>query len=1193
MSQHPTEQGVPEVRVNGESNNSPLVFNGGLIPNGSGENEDLVSDSKSRFQVQRVPSVRGEKPKPVALVATNLLKRHANANANTYDARRNTLTFGGATTYHTRHSLGSMGSNSDIYSGQLSPYATYHSQLNTYDSRRESGQLSPTGTNVCKTFGRDTQEALPHVDHYRNLMSAITAMKQRPTLTELHEEQVEVSHKNNLIEFEVDDKKNKGGKSSSGSGGVKFGWIQGVLVRCLLNIFGVMLFLRLSWVTGQAGIGLASVIILLSAVVTVLTTMSMSAICTNGEVKGGGAYYMISRSLGPEFGGAIGIVFSLANAIAAAMYVVGFAETVVQLMEEYDKSITGNPLNDIRLIGCVTSVFLLGIVVIGMEWESKAQLGLLFILLVAILNFVIGTFIPPTPDKRAKGVTGYSGEVFVENFSPDFRGGEGFFSVFSVFFPAATGILAGANISGDLKDPQKAIPKGTFLAILLTTIVYLMMAWMCGSVLLRDAAGPIEQLVDHMNMTSLGNQTTLASNMTDWAVNATISSCSAHGPKKCDFGSINYNYSVGLISGFRPLILAGIFAATLSSALASLVSAPKVFQAVGKDRLFPGTNFFAKEYGKSREPIRGYVLTFGISIAVTCIAELNVIAPIISNFFLMAYTLINFSCFDASLAKSPGFRPAFKFYNKWLSLLGAILCLAVMFVINWWAALVTFVVVGALYLYIRQAKPDVNWGSSGQAHAYQDALKTCQKLVTVEEHVKNFRPQILVLSGNPENRPDLVEFASAITKRQSLLLCGHVLEGELSDHLKHLRSMASYSWFRSRKIKAFYYGVAANSLRQGAQVLLQITGLGKLRPNTLMLGYKTDWQTDEIDMVDQYFNIIHDAFDLHYGVGVFRVPGGFDIKKVTDDVLVGEDSLGHETYHSSDEDEETEAPSSRGSSEAVDNGSSSHNRSSSRNGAVSLSGVVNPSFHGSERLPTVPSGIALKNMEEGVIDDGVSPCPLPEDSRRNGQNDDEDGEEDLNLSLSENRFRAKQEGTIDVWWLFDDGGLTLLVPYILSTRASWKNCQLRVFCVGTKQANINEDQRRMATLLNKFRIDFSQLTVIADLGSKPRPETTEEYETMMAKWKLGKDESSDDKPWMISDAEFLAHKAKTNRHLKLREHLLTHSKKAALIVMTLPIPKKATTSAALYMSWLEVITKDMPPILLLRGNQQDVLTFYS
>lgn len=197
MAQQPAEKTVPEVLVNGESSDPPLVLNGGLIPRGSGENEDLASDSKSRFQVQRVPSVRGEKPKPVALLATNLLKRHANdnGNANTYDARRNTLTFGGATTYHTRHSLGSIGSNSDIYSGQLSPYATYHSQLNTYDSRRESGhsgQLSPTGTNMCsKTFGRDTQEALPHVDHYRNLMSAITAMKQRPTLTELHEEQVD------------------------------------------------------------------------------------------------------------------------------------------------------------------------------------------------------------------------------------------------------------------------------------------------------------------------------------------------------------------------------------------------------------------------------------------------------------------------------------------------------------------------------------------------------------------------------------------------------------------------------------------------------------------------------------------------------------------------------------------------------------------------------------------------------------------------------------------------------------------------------------------------------------------------------------------------------------------------------------------------------------------------------------------
>ena len=114
---------------------------------------------------------------------------------------------------------------------------------------------------------------------------------------------------------------------------VKFGWIKGVLVRCILNIFGVIIFMRISWVVGQAGIGLATVIVLVSSVITVITALSTSAICTNGDVKGGGAYFMISRSLGPEFGGAIGIVFAFANAAGAAMHVIGFAEALTALLK--------------------------------------------------------------------------------------------------------------------------------------------------------------------------------------------------------------------------------------------------------------------------------------------------------------------------------------------------------------------------------------------------------------------------------------------------------------------------------------------------------------------------------------------------------------------------------------------------------------------------------------------------------------------------------------------------------------------------------------------------------------------------------------------------------------------------------------------------------------------------------------------
>lgn len=385
--------------------------------------------------------------------------------------------------------------------------------------------------------------------------------------------------------------------AASGKGQFKMGWMQGVLMRCLLNIWGVMLFLRLSWVVAQAGVGQGICLIMTTTAVTTITALSMSAISTNGMIKGGGTYYMISRSLGPEFGGSIGMIFSLANAVACAMYVVGFCESMQALLTSFGVQIIDGSTHDIRVIGCITIIILLCIVVVGMEWEAKAQFGLLIMLVVAIIDFMIGTVVgPKSTTELAQGFMGYNLTLFSENFKPDYRVDDqgvhhDFFSVFSIFFPAATGILAGANVSGDLKDPQKAIPKGTLLAIVITTASYVIMAILVGMTIARDATG----------------------NLAD-AVNGSLAFLDC-APGECKFGMQNSFQVIELASLFGPFIYAGCFAATLSSALASLVSAPKVFQALCKDKLFPKIEWFARGYGKNMEPVRGYILTFFIAVA--------------------------------------------------------------------------------------------------------------------------------------------------------------------------------------------------------------------------------------------------------------------------------------------------------------------------------------------------------------------------------------------------------------------------------------------------------------------------------------------------------------------------------------------------------------------------------------------------
>ncbi|CAF0850672.1 unnamed protein product [Adineta steineri] len=977
----------------------------------------------------------------------------------------------------------------------------------------------------------DTMDALPHIDHYRNLFSFTSSEpKTRPTLEALHgtasmpskmklasaidlnSEMISTVMIPNEQPFQTETK--------SKVEIVKFGWILGVLIRCVLNIFGVMLFLRLSWVTGQAGIGLACVIIAISTVVTVLTSLSMSAICTNGEVKGGGTYYLISRSLGPEFGGAIGLIFSFVNAVAAAMYTIGFAETVRDMLKDRGMKILGividgESVNAVRIIGVITMTIILGIALIGMRGELVVQTTLLIILSASLLDFFVGSLMPVTSYKRRHGFEGYSWKIIKENFGPKFQDGETFQHVFGVFFPSVTGILAGANISGNLKNPSKAIPLGTNVAIAITTFVYLAFCVISGCTTHREVFldsyerrnGSIMQLVN----------------------------CSLQlNDKNCKSGLV-YNYqTMKMISAFGPIITAGIFAATLSSALASLVGAPKIFQAVCRDMIFPRLKYFAAGNGKSDEPIRAYILAYFVAVSFTAIGELNVIAPIISNFFLMTYALVNYACFDASLAKASGWRPGFRYYNKWLALIGAVCCIAVMFVINWWAALITFLVNIGIFLYVRTTKPEINWGTSVQAHTYRRALDATHKLDTIQEHVKNFRPQMLVLTGNPINRPALVDLFSLVAHGHSLMICCNVILEDPSVNIIYDQKDEGETWLKQRAAKAFYQRVVAPTIRQGAIALLQCVGVGKLRPNVVVLGFKNDWSIKADTTID-YFNIIHDALHLKYGVGILRLQTGLDFSDFFEPDLPDDDD--------DDDDEDNEE-------------------------SVMSSPLRGTKSHHNMNTPRQTDVLTLKNT---IINQGAL--------------------------LTMDIFRPHQTSSaiIDVWWLFDDGGLTLLLPYLLRRRKRWRNCQFRIFsCVPGEKSDAERQHIAMASLLTKFRIKYTDLHVLHGLNKQPNEYETQKFEQLIQTWDQNNTNSSiDSELWKITESELEANREKIRRGLNLHEYLLKYSSESSLIIVTLPIPRKQSISAGLYLAYLDIISYNLPPLLFLRGNQKNVLTYYS
>uniref|UniRef100_A0A6M2DX53 Putative solute carrier family 12 n=1 Tax=Xenopsylla cheopis TaxID=163159 RepID=A0A6M2DX53_XENCH len=190
-------------------------------------------------------------------------------------------------------------------------------------------------------------------------------------------------------------------------------------------------------------------------------------------------------------------------------------------------------------------------------------------------------------------------------------------------------------------------------------------------------------------------------------------------------------------------------------------------------------------------------------------------------------------------------------------------------------------------------------------------------------------------------------------------------------------------------------------------------------------------------------------------------------------------------------------------------------------------------------------------------------------------------------------FQKRQPpGSIDVWWLYDDGGLTILLPYILSTRSSWSDCKLRIFALANRQQEMELEERNMANLLSKFRIDYSSLHMVQDITAEPKPESQQLFDSLLNGFRESEREDDDDECY-VSDTEMATLHEKSNRQMRLRELLQEHSSEANLIIMSLPMPRKGTVSAPLYMAWLEVLTRDMPPFLLVRGNQTSVLTFYS
>ncbi|CAG0885927.1 unnamed protein product, partial [Darwinula stevensoni] len=525
------------------------------------------------------------------------------------------------------------------------------------------------------------------------------------------------------------------------------GSFAGVFAPVLLSMFSTLLFLRVGFIVGNAGLLLAFGSFLIAYGILFFTVLSISAISTNGAIEG----VMISRTLGPEFGGSIGLLFFLANVFSSSLYITGCVEGII---EDFGPGgDLGHIFPDGRwwefLYGSIINFFNLLVCLVGAGFFAKISVGILSTVILCLLSVILSFFIyahkvfqVELPEKNhlfqnitnfTADYTGFSMKSFSENLLPDYWKDYtrpdvppvDFATVFAVLFSGVTGIMIGANMSGDLKDPSRSIPRGTLMAVLASMTSYISLSFLvaatCSRLLLQN----------------------------------------------------NYVFMLG-INVWPPFVTIGIITATESAALSNLIGASRILEALAKDELF-GILLKPMTWGSQRgNPLAAVVFSWFLVQLIILIGSLNMIAQITSVFFLLSYCATNLACLGLELASAPNFRPNFEYFHWSTALLGLVGTLTMMFVISALYSAVSLLLCVLLVIALHLRSPPINWGSISQALIFHQVRKYLLMLDIRKSHVKFWRPQVLLLVANPRSSCPLIQFANNLKKSKSMGMNRHI-----------------------------------------------------------------------------------------------------------------------------------------------------------------------------------------------------------------------------------------------------------------------------------------------------------------------------------------------------------------------------------------------------------------------------------
>lgn len=540
---------------------------------------------------------------------------------------------------------------------------------------------------------------------------------------------------------------------------------EGVFTPSILTVLGVIMYLRFGYVVGNVGLFGTLVIVTISTSITFLTSLSIASIATDKKVKAGGAYYMISRALGIETGGAVGIPLYMAQALSVALYTIGFAESVANVF----------PFLDQTFIGIIVTILVGVLALTSARIAVRSQYFVMIAIAISLISLYFG--------KPLEGIE-------LDKWSNRVVDPDGFWVVFAVFFPAVTGIMAGVNMSGDLKNPSVAIPYGTFLAVGVGYLIYM------GIPLIIANRADAQTLVDDPLI-------------------------------------------MRRISFWGDSILLGVWGATLSSAVGSMLGAPRVLQALARDRVLPKyLRWLGRGSEKDDAPKIGTYFTLAVALIAVYFGDLNLIAPVLTMFFLATYGMLNISSALENAIGSPSFRPSFKIHWSF-SLIGSLGCAAVMFLINAVATVVAISFLTMVFLWLEHREMRTTWGDVRQG-IWMSLIRMGLIKLTGKMDPKNWRPHILVLSGAPTKRWNLIALTNDIVQNRGLMTISTVLTGAHATS-KRRQSMENKTaeYLKNRGINSLVKIVTSPNVYEGARQLVNYYGIGNLVPNIILLGDST------------------------------------------------------------------------------------------------------------------------------------------------------------------------------------------------------------------------------------------------------------------------------------------------------------------------------------------------------------------